>query len=43
MLRNRRQEEEDKRIMYMKKMAKIKAMQEAEQRDPANFRNQRNY
>lgn len=43
MFGNRRQEEEDRRVVYMKKMARAKALQDAQERDPANFKNQRSF
>lgn len=41
MLNNRRQEEEERRAIVMKKLAKLKAVNESQAKDPANFRNQR--
>ena len=37
----RRQEEEERRALYLKKQARVKAIEDNQSRDPANFRNQR--
>lgn len=39
-LKTRRLEEEELRAVQMKKLAKLKAMDEAQAKDPANFKNQ---
>jgi len=40
---NKRIEEENKKISYMRKIAKSKQLEEAQSLDPANFRNQKNF
>ncbi len=40
---NKRIEEENKKISYMRKVAKSKQLEEAQSLDPANFRNQKNF
>lgn len=37
----RRQEEEERRALYVKKLARAKVQEDNQSRDPANFRNQR--
>lgn len=41
-LRMRRQEEEDRKNVQLRKLAKLKEMEDKQSRDPANFRNQAN-
>jgi hypothetical protein len=43
MLGRRRQEEEDRRVLLGKKVARARALEEAQARDPANFRNQQRF
>ena len=40
---NKRLEEENKKMIIMRKIAKIKQLDEAQSLDPANFRNQKNF
>ena len=40
---NKRIEEENKKLSYMRKIAKSKQLEEAQSLDPANFRNQKNF
>jgi len=40
---NKRIEEENKKLTYMKKIAKSKQLEEVQSLDPANFRNQKNF
>ncbi len=42
-VRSRRQDEQELRNQYLRKMARLKAMEEKEAKDPYNFRNQKNY
>lgn len=40
LLNSRREAEEEARLMYMKKMAKMKAAEDNQSKDPHNFKNQ---
>lgn len=40
---NKRMEEENKKLSYMRKIAKSKQIEEVQSLDPANFRNQKNF
>lgn len=40
LLRSRRIEDEEARIAYKKKVAKLRQLEESQSKDPANFRNQ---
>ena len=42
-VRARRQDEQELRNQYLRKMARLKALEEKEAKDPYNFRNQKNY
>ncbi len=42
-IRSRRHDEQELRNQYLRKMARLKAMEEKESKDPYNFRNQKNF
>ena len=43
LLRSRRIEDEEARIAYRKKLARLRQLDESQSKDPANFRNQRRF